>query len=133
MIKECARGFLDQEGIDEYQFSGKHPFYQQVHDRIYRPLVNAGLMVENENNTFTIPPGSRFRNVCGKQLRDNPTSCWMICGKTSSPRLRNACSVKSGCQNCYENLNAVDGVDKSLLDNYRRMLYKECLRNSSYL
>ena len=29
-------------------------------------------------------------------------------------------------------MNAVDGDEKSLLDNYRRMLYKECMR-STYL
>ena len=46
MIKECARGVLDQLGVDEYQFSGEHPFYQRVHDEIYRPLVEADLMVE---------------------------------------------------------------------------------------
>ena len=26
MIKECARGFLNQLGVDEYQFSGEHHF-----------------------------------------------------------------------------------------------------------
>lgn len=39
--------------ILEYQFSGEHLFYQRVHDEIYRLPVEADLMVENENNTFT--------------------------------------------------------------------------------
>ena len=46
MIKECSRGFLDQLGVDEYQFGAEHPFYQRVHDEIYRLLVEADLMVE---------------------------------------------------------------------------------------
>ena len=76
MIKECAKGFLDKLGVDEYQFSGEHPFYQQVHDEIYRPLVDAGLMVENENNTFTIPAKSRLHNICREQLRDKSYILW---------------------------------------------------------
>ena len=76
MIKECARGFLDQLGVDEYQFSGEHPFYRRVHDEIYRLLVEADLMVENENNTFTIPIDSGLRNICRKQLRDKSFVMW---------------------------------------------------------
>ena len=76
MIKECARGFLDQLGVDEYQFSGEHPFYRRVHDEIYRLLVEADLMVENENNTFTIPIDSGLRNICRKQLRDKSYVMW---------------------------------------------------------
>lgn len=76
MIKECAKGFLDQLGVDEYQFSGEHPFYQRVHDEIYRLPVEADLMVENENNTFTIPLDSGLRNICGKQLRDKSYVIW---------------------------------------------------------
>ena len=76
MIKECARGFLDQLGVDEYQFSGEHPFYRRVHDEIYRLLVEADLMVENENNTFTIPIDSGLRNICRKQLRDKSYIMW---------------------------------------------------------
>ena len=56
MIKECARGFLDQLDVDVYQFSGEHPFYHRVYDEIYRLLVEADLIVKNENNTFTIRP-----------------------------------------------------------------------------
>ena len=76
MIKECARGFLDQLGVDEYQFSGEHPFYRRVHDEIYRLLVEADLMVENENNTFTIPIDSGLRNICRKQLMDKSYIMW---------------------------------------------------------
>ncbi|MGI0044722.1 MAG: hypothetical protein ACRD47_13530 [Nitrososphaeraceae archaeon] len=76
MIKECAKGFLDQLGLDVYQFSGEHPFYQRVHDEIYRLLVEADLMVENENNTFTIPLDSGLRNICRKQLRDKSYIKW---------------------------------------------------------
>lgn len=77
MIKECAKGFLDKLGVDQYEFSGEHPFYQQVHDQIYRPPVDAGLMVENENNTFTMPLDSRLRNICRKQLRDKVYIQWI--------------------------------------------------------
>ena len=76
IVLECARGFLDQLGIDEYQFSGEHPFYRRVHDEIYRLLVEADLMVENENNTFTIPIDSGLRNICRKQLRDKSYIMW---------------------------------------------------------
>ena len=76
MIKECARGFLDQLGVDEYQFSGEHPFYRRVHDEIYRLLVEADLMVEYENNTFTIPIDSGLRNICRKQLKDKSFVMW---------------------------------------------------------
>ena len=76
MIKECAKGFLDQLGLDVYQFSGEHPFYQRVHDEIYRLLVEADLMVENENNTFTISLDSGLRNICRKQLRDKSYIKW---------------------------------------------------------
>jgi hypothetical protein len=75
MIKECARGFLDQLGVNEYQFSGEHPFYQRVHNEIYRLLVEADLMVEH-NNTFTIPLDSGLRNICRKQLRDKAYITW---------------------------------------------------------
>ncbi|MPZ08237.1 MAG: hypothetical protein GEU26_17790 [Nitrososphaeraceae archaeon] len=76
MIRECARGFLDQLGIDVYQFSEEHPFYQRVYDEVYRLLVEADLMVENENNTFTIPIDSGLRNICRKQLRDKSYVMW---------------------------------------------------------
>jgi hypothetical protein len=75
MIKECARGFLDQLGVNEYQFSGEHPFYQRVHNEIYRLLVEADLMVEH-NNTFTIPLDSGLRIICRKQLRDKSYIPW---------------------------------------------------------
>ena len=76
MIKECARGFLDQLGVDEYQFGGEHPFYQRVHDEIYRLLVEADLMIENENNMFTIPLDSGLHNICRKQLTDKSYITW---------------------------------------------------------
>jgi hypothetical protein len=76
MIKNCARGLLDKFGVDVYQFSGEHPFYQQVHDEIYRPLIETGLMVENENKTFAIPADSRLRNICREQLRDKSYILW---------------------------------------------------------
>ena len=76
MIKECASGFLDQLGVDVHQFSEEHPFYQRVHDEVYRLLVEADLMVEHENNTFTIPLDSGLRNICRKQLRDKSYIIW---------------------------------------------------------
>lgn|SRR5687768_12811307 len=76
MIKECARDLLDQLGVDVYQFSGEHPFYQRVHDEIYRLLVEADLIVENENNTFIIPLDSGLRNICRKQVRNKSYITW---------------------------------------------------------
>jgi hypothetical protein len=76
MIKECARGFLDQFGVDQYQFSGEHPFYHQVHDEILRPLVDADLLVENQNNNFTIPPDSRIHNICRRELQGKSYIKW---------------------------------------------------------
>ena len=56
--------------------SVENPFYRRVHDEIYRLLVEADLMVENENNTFTIPIDSGLRNICRKQLRDKSYIMW---------------------------------------------------------
>jgi hypothetical protein len=53
MVRDCAGGFLDEQGVNQFQFSGEHEYYKQVLE--YRPLVDLKLMVENENNNFTIP------------------------------------------------------------------------------
>ncbi|MGH9984276.1 MAG: hypothetical protein ACRD8W_10005 [Nitrososphaeraceae archaeon] len=68
MIEECARGFFDQKTADKFRFSDEQTYYQQVLPGIYRPLVQEGLLVENENNTFTIPQHSRLREICGGHL-----------------------------------------------------------------
>src|SRR5919202_3588977 len=54
MVKNWARGFLDKKGVDQYQFSGEHPYYRDVVEGVYRPLVDVGLIEEFENNNFVI-------------------------------------------------------------------------------
>lgn len=76
MIKECAKGFLDNFSVDEYQFSGEHPFYQRIHDEILRPLADAGFLKENENNNFTILRDSRIHKICDLELRDKEYIQW---------------------------------------------------------
>jgi hypothetical protein len=68
MIRECARGFFDKAGADQYQFSGEHPFYRLALEKFCRPLVKHGLIQENENNNFTIPADSRLHEICRKEL-----------------------------------------------------------------
>jgi hypothetical protein len=68
MIRECARSFLDERGVDQYQFSGSHEYYQHVLERIYRPLVERGLIQEMENNNYNVPEGSRLREICRREL-----------------------------------------------------------------
>jgi hypothetical protein len=48
MIRHCVRGFLDKGGADQYQFSGEHKYYKHVLERVYRPLLDMGLMAEYE-------------------------------------------------------------------------------------
>jgi hypothetical protein len=43
MIRRCAKAFLDEKGIKEYQFSGEHQYYKHVLESIYRPLVEKDL------------------------------------------------------------------------------------------
>lgn len=68
MVRDCARGFLDVKGADQFQFSGDHEYYRHVLERIYRPLVELGLIVENENNNYSIPENSRLPDVCRIEL-----------------------------------------------------------------
>jgi tetratricopeptide (TPR) repeat protein len=68
MIKRCARGFLDEGGADQYQFSGEHEYYKHVLERVYRPLIELGLMSEYENNNFVIPVDSRLREICREYI-----------------------------------------------------------------
>ena len=69
MVKKWAKGFLDNKGVDQYQFSGDHPYYMQVLENVYRPLVERRLVDEYENNTFKIPDDSRLHNICRNELR----------------------------------------------------------------
>jgi len=64
MIKNCVRGFLDERGIAQYEFSGEHDYYKDVLQRIYRPLAESGLIQEYENNNFVIPADSRLMERC---------------------------------------------------------------------
>jgi hypothetical protein len=76
MVKDYAGGFFDKMSADEYEFSGDHPYYRQVLERIYRPLIEEGLMVENENNNFIIPHDSRLRDICRRQLSGKTYIKW---------------------------------------------------------
>ena len=67
MVKRCAKGFLDEQGVDQYQFSGEHEYYKHVLERIYRPLVDFGLLVEYENNNFGVH-NNRLHDICRKEL-----------------------------------------------------------------
>ncbi|MPZ07820.1 MAG: hypothetical protein GEU26_15640 [Nitrososphaeraceae archaeon] len=90
LMKECAKGFLDELGVDQYQFIGEYPFYQQVHDKILRPLVDADLMIENGNNNFTIKPDSKLHDICKKQLKGKAYISWDHFCRTSRPTLSKA-------------------------------------------
>lgn len=68
MVEECARGFFDQKTADKYRYSDEKTYYRQVLPNVYGPLVQEGLLVENENNTFTIPQDSPLRKICREQL-----------------------------------------------------------------
>jgi hypothetical protein len=63
MIKSCAQSFLDERGIVQYEFSGEHDYYNDVLERIYRPLAESGLIQEYENNNFVIPADSRLHLI----------------------------------------------------------------------
>lgn len=76
MIERCARGFLYQKGVDQYQFSGEHEYYKYVLERIYKPLVELGLIHEYENNNFVIPEGSRLRDICRRELSRKQSIEW---------------------------------------------------------
>jgi hypothetical protein len=76
MIKNCARGFLDERGIAQYEFSGEHDYYKDVLHRIYRPLAESGLIQENENNNFTIPADSRLHDICRTEINGKAYIIW---------------------------------------------------------
>lgn len=76
MIKRCARGFLDERGVQQYEFSGEHEYYRHVLERIYRPLAERGLIQENENNNFTIPTNSRLHDICRRELAEKQYIRW---------------------------------------------------------
>jgi hypothetical protein len=76
MIKDCAKAFLDERGVDQYQFSGEHEFYRHVLERIYRPLAEIGLIEECENNNYRIPDGSRLRDICRRELQGREYIVW---------------------------------------------------------
>ena len=64
MIRRCVGGFLDKGEADQYQFSGENEYYKHVLERVYRPLIDMGLVVEYENNNYVIPVDSRLREIC---------------------------------------------------------------------
>jgi len=76
MVRDCAGGFLDEKGADQFQFSGEHEYYKHVLERIYRPLVDMGLINENENHNFSVPEDSRLRDVCRSELSNKSYIKW---------------------------------------------------------
>jgi hypothetical protein len=76
MIKSCARGFLEERGIAQYEFSGEHYYYKDVLERIYRPLAESGLIQENENNNFTIPTESKLHKICRIEINGKAYIKW---------------------------------------------------------
>jgi hypothetical protein len=76
MITRCAQGFFEEKGIDKYQFSGEHEYYKDVLERIYRPLVEHGLLAEMENNNYKIPKESRLRDICRKEIDGKAYIIW---------------------------------------------------------
>jgi hypothetical protein len=75
MIKKCVHGFLDEKATDEYQFSGEHPYYKHALERIYRPLIDLGLLSESENNNYWINE-DRFPDICRRELRSKEYIKW---------------------------------------------------------
>jgi hypothetical protein len=75
MVERCARGFLDQQEADKYRYSGEDEYYKHVLQRVYKPLVKRGLLVENENNYYSIK-GSRLRNMCRDELQSKEYIIW---------------------------------------------------------
>jgi hypothetical protein len=67
MVRRCAKGFLDEGGADQYQFSGEHEYYKHVLERVYKPLLDMGLMAEYENHNYVIPVNSRLREICREE------------------------------------------------------------------
>ena len=76
MIKNCVRGFLDERGIAQYEFSGEHDYYKDVLQRIYRPLAESGLIQEYENNNFVIPADSRLHDICETEINGKVYIIW---------------------------------------------------------
>ena len=67
-VKLCARAFLDEKGVNQYEFSGEHEYYKHVLEQIYRPLVQRHLLLEYENNNFKIPEDSKLEDICKRLL-----------------------------------------------------------------
>jgi hypothetical protein len=76
MIEHCARGFLDQMGVDQYQFSGEHEYYKHVLERVYNPLVERELIHAYENNNFVIPEESKLHDICRRELSRKQSIEW---------------------------------------------------------
>lgn len=64
MVTECAGAFLDKEGIQKYKLTGEHEYYKNTLEKIYKPLVQHGLIEEYEKNEYRIPEGSRLEKIC---------------------------------------------------------------------
>ena len=68
MVEECAKGFFDKETAEKFRYSDEQTYYREVLPNFYRPLVQEGLLVENQSDTFTIPQDSLLREICPKEF-----------------------------------------------------------------
>ena len=64
MVDECAGAFHDEEGIKKYRLTGEHEYFKNTLEKIYKPLVDRGLIEEYEKNNYRIPEGSRLEKIC---------------------------------------------------------------------
>ena len=64
MVTECAGAFHDKEGIEKYKLTGEHEYYKNTLEKIYKPLVDRGLIEEYEKNNYRIPEDSRLEKIC---------------------------------------------------------------------
>lgn len=64
MISDCARAFYNEKEIEQYKITGEHEYYKPVLEKIYKPLVERGLIVEYKKNNFRIPEGSKLEKIC---------------------------------------------------------------------
>jgi hypothetical protein len=72
MVRRCVGGFLNKEAADQYEFSGEHEYYKHALERIYRPLIDLGLLSESENNNYW----PRLREICRKELSNKSYIIW---------------------------------------------------------
>jgi hypothetical protein len=66
--------FFDQAEDDKYRYSTQDTEYTRLLGLVYRPLVECGLIVENENNNFTVTDA--FPTLCQRELQSKSYIDW---------------------------------------------------------